>query len=97
MHKITPSLNAGVLYGEVDMGMPELSKDIYLELSELITSHMMTEHELHLGQFESEALLDELLKKLMPSIYNMAIDDAIQSLRGSAEKIEEELDLRKIL
>lgn len=79
------------------MSMPELNKDIYNELSELITSHMMTEHELHLGQFESEALLDELLKKLMPSIYNMAIDDAIQSLRGAAEKIEEELDLRKIL
>lgn len=79
------------------MSMPELNKEIYHELSELITSHMMTEHELYLGQFESEALLDELLKKLMPSIYNMAIEDAIQSLRGTAEKIEEELDLRKIL
>ncbi|MEW5559494.1 DUF2164 family protein [Enterobacter asburiae] len=79
------------------MSMPELNKDIYNELSELITSHMMTEHELHLGQFESEALLDGLLKKLMPSIYNMAIEDAILSLRGAAEKIEEELDLRKIL
>lgn len=79
------------------MSMPELNKDTYHELSELITSHMMAEHELHLGQFESEALLDELLKKIMPSIYNMAIEDAILSLRISVEKIEEELDLRKIL
>jgi len=79
------------------MRLPELNKDIYNELSELITAHMQAEHDLHLGQFESEALLDELLKKLIPSIYNMAIEDAILSLRGSAEKIEEELDLRKIL
>ncbi|NWC64143.1 DUF2164 family protein [Cedecea sp. P7760] len=79
------------------MRMPELNKEIYNELTESITAHMMTEHDLHLGQFESEALLDELLKKLIPSIYNMAIDDAILSLRGAAEKIEEELDLRKII
>ena len=77
--------------------MPDLKKEIYNELAESITSHMMTEHDLHLGQFESEALLDELLKKLMPSVYNMAIDDAILSLRGATEKIEEELDLRKII
>lgn len=77
--------------------MPDLNKDTYNELAESITSHMMTEHDLHLGQFESEALLDELLKKLMPSVYNMAIDDAILSLRGATEKIEEELDLRKII
>lgn len=77
--------------------MPEINKEIYCELTESITSHMMAEHDLHLGQFESEALLDELLKKLMPSVYNMAIDDAILSLRGATEKIEEELDLRKII
>ncbi|CAK9887189.1 MAG: hypothetical protein XXXJIFNMEKO3_LKCDNKCA_00137 (plasmid) [Candidatus Erwinia impunctatus] len=46
--------------------MPELSKDIYNELTQTITAHMMTEHDLHLGQFESEALLDELLRKLIP-------------------------------
>lgn len=78
--------------------MPELNKEIYYELTESITSHMMTEHDLHLGQFESEALLDELLKKLIPSVYNMAISEAaILSLRGATEKIEEELDLRKII
>jgi len=77
--------------------MPELNKETYHELSELITTHMLDEHELHLGQFESEALLDALLKKLIPSIYNMAIDDAMISLREVNEKIEEELDLRKIL
>lgn len=83
--------------GEGNISMPDLKKEIYNELAESITSHMMTEHDLHLGQFESEALLDELLKKLMPSVYNMAIDDAILSLRGAAEKIEEELYLRKII
>lgn len=83
--------------GEINMDLPELNKDIYNQLSELITTHLQSEHELHLGQFESEALLDELLKKLIPSIYNIAIEDAILSLRGAAEKIEEELDLRKIL
>jgi len=77
--------------------MPELNKEIYNELAASITSHMLIEHDLHLGQFESEALLDELLKRLIPSIYNMAIEDAILSLRGATEKIEEELDLRKIV
>lgn len=79
------------------MSLPELNKDAYNDLTELITNHMMSEHELHLGQFESEALLDELLKNIIPSIYNMAIDDAMLSFRGVSEKIEEELDLKKII
>lgn len=77
--------------------MPEINKELYNELSDFITAHMRTEHELDLGQFETEELLDELLKKLTPAIYNMAIEDAILSLRDASDKFEEALDLRKII
>ncbi|WP_311396087.1 DUF2164 family protein, partial [Escherichia coli] len=39
---------------------------------------MRDEHDICLGQFESEELLDEILKRVIPVIYNVAIDDAIK-------------------
>ncbi|MCW7092953.1 DUF2164 domain-containing protein [Escherichia coli] len=50
-----------------------------------------------LGQFESEELLDEILKRVIPVIYNVAIDDAIKSVRNVGDRLEEELDMRKVV
>ena len=48
---------------------------------------MMTEYELHPGHFESETLPDELPWGIIPSVFKMAVDDAMLSLRGAAEKL----------
>ncbi|EFZ5108201.1 DUF2164 domain-containing protein, partial [Shigella sonnei] len=55
------------------------------------------EHDICLGQFESEELLDEILKRVIPVIYNVAIDDAIKSVRNVGDRLEEELDMRKVV
>ncbi|WP_278252937.1 DUF2164 family protein, partial [Escherichia coli] len=49
------------------------------------------------GQFESEELLDEILKRVIPVIYNVAIDDAIKSVRTVGDRLEEDLDMRKVV
>ncbi|MDO1762447.1 DUF2164 family protein, partial [Escherichia coli] len=38
--------------------------------------------------FESEALLDEILTSVIPVIYNVAIDDAIKSVRNVGASLE---------
>ncbi|ENU3350429.1 hypothetical protein [Escherichia coli] len=42
-------------------------------------------------------LLDEILKRVIPAIYNVAIDDAIKSVRNVGDRLEEELDMRKVV
>ncbi|MBM0902108.1 DUF2164 family protein, partial [Escherichia coli] len=70
---------------------------IYKRLAEFISQKIRDENDICLGQFESEELLDEILKRVIPVIYNVAIDDAIKSVRNVGDRLEEELDMRKVV
>lgn len=79
------------------MKISDIEKNIYKGLAEFISQKIRDEHDIYLGQFESEELLDEILKRVIPVIYNVAIDDAIKSVRNVGDRLEEELDMRKVV
>ncbi|EML5640218.1 TPA: DUF2164 family protein [Escherichia coli] len=79
------------------MKISDIEKNIYKGLAEFILQKIRDEHDICLGQFESEELLDEILKRVIPVIYNVAIDDAIKSVRNVGDRLEEELDMRKVV
>ena len=79
------------------MKISDIEKNIYKGLAEFIPQKIRDEHDICLGQFESEELLDEILKRVIPVIYNVAIDDAIKSVRNVGDRLEEELDMRKVV
>lgn len=74
-----------------------LDKELYKTITNSICEYMEDKHDFHLGQFEAEFFLDEILKIITPAIYNQGIDDAILSLRSVHERLEEELDMRRII
>ncbi|HCM7312070.1 TPA: DUF2164 family protein [Klebsiella pneumoniae] len=74
-----------------------LDKELYKTITNSICEYMEDKHDLHLGQFEAEFFLDELLKIITPAIYNKGIEDSILSLRSFNERLEEELDMRRII
>ncbi|MBE1177944.1 DUF2164 family protein, partial [Escherichia coli] len=55
------------------MKISDIEKNIYKGLAEFISQKIRDEHDICLGQFESEELLDEILKRVIPVIYNVAI------------------------
>ena len=67
------------------MKISDIEKNIYKGLAEFISQKIRDEHDICLGQFESEELLD------------VAIDDAIKSVRNVGDRLEEELDMRKVV
>ena len=79
------------------MKISDIEKNISKGLAEFISQKIRDEHDICLGQFESEELLDEILKRVIPVIYNVAIDDAIKSVRNVGDRLEEELDMRKVV
>lgn len=79
------------------MKRAEIERELYTSLTAMIIEYMENKHQLHLGQFESEFFLDELLSLLAPALYNEGINEAIKSLHSFSERLEEELDLRKVI
>ena len=69
----------------------------YQQLSTFIIKWFDDNHELTLGQFESDIFLDELVKKLAPILYNQGLDDAITVAQHNLLTLEELLDLEKIV
>lgn len=69
----------------------------YQQLSAFIIKWFDDNHELALGQFESDIFLDELIKKMVPILYNQGLDDAIKVAQHNMLTLEELLDLQKIV
>ncbi|MCS3429702.1 DUF2164 domain-containing protein [Klebsiella sp. BIGb0407] len=74
-----------------------LPAEEYQQLSAFITKWLDDNHELTLGQFESDIFLDELVKKMAPILYNQGLDDAIKVAQHNMLTLEELLDLEKIV
>ena len=68
------------------MKISDIEKNIYKGLAEFISQKIRDEHDICLGQFESEELLDEILKRVIPIIYNLTIDNAIKSERNIVDR-----------
>lgn len=75
----------------------ELPAEDYRKLSDFITDWLDEKHDLQVGQFEAEFLLDELVKRLAPVLYNKGLDDALAVAQSNMLTLEELLDLEKIV
>ena len=59
---------------------------------------LMDEHfELELEQFDAEFFVDFVIDKLGPAFYNAGIEEAIRTHLAWSERIQEEMDVKKIL
>lgn len=60
--------------------------------------HYCREHfDLELEQFDAEFFLDFIIEKLGPAFYNAGIEEAIRTHLAWNERIQEEMDLKKIM
>ncbi|VEB98029.1 Uncharacterized conserved protein [Cedecea lapagei] len=75
----------------------ELPAEDYRKLSDFITDWLDEKHDLQVGQFEAEFLLDELVKRLAPVLYNKGLDDALAVAQSNMLTLEELLDLEKVV
>lgn len=53
--------------------------------------------DLELEQFDAEFFIDFIIEKLGPAFYNAGIEEAISTHIAYSERIQEEMDLKKIL
>ncbi|BDH45205.1 hypothetical protein TUM12370_12490 [Salmonella enterica subsp. enterica serovar Choleraesuis] len=78
------------------MSVPKLERSDYQSVAEFLSDYLAEQHELELGQFEVEFLLDALIGKLAPLLYNRGLDDALEVVQQNALTLEELLDLKKV-
>lgn len=64
--------------------------------SELAT-YCRDHFDLELEQFDAEFFIDFIIEKLGPAFYNAGIEEAIITHIAYSERIQEEMDLKKIL
>lgn len=63
------------------------------QLSDYCSEHF----ELDLEQFDAEFFVDFVIDKLGPAFYNAGIEEAIRTHLAWSERIQEEMDVKKIL
>jgi len=63
------------------------------QLSDYCSEHF----ELELEQFDAEFFVDFVIDKLGPAFYNAGIEEAIRTHLAWSERIQEEMDVKKIL
>ncbi|NIY46502.1 DUF2164 domain-containing protein [Cedecea colo] len=73
----------------------KLPDEEYQSVVAHIVDYMEDKHDLQLGQFEAEFLLDELVKKIAPLFYNQGLNKAIDVIQNNVLTLEELLDLEK--
>jgi len=73
------------------MAAIKLSADERAALLPLIKGYCLDELALELGGFQAEFLLDFILERVAPTIYNRALYDAQALLSGRVEQVLESL------
>lgn len=66
-------------------------------LREALRDYCRDRFELELEQFDAEFFIDFISEKLGPVYYNAGIEEAIRTHMAWGERIQEEMDLKKIL
>lgn len=77
------------------MNTPKLAPADYQDVVHLLSDYLSDNHDLELGQFESEFLLDALLVRLSPLLYNLGLDAAMGVIEQNVLTLEELIDLQK--
>ncbi|POT56115.1 DUF2164 domain-containing protein [Citrobacter amalonaticus] len=66
-------------------------------LREALETYCNDHFDLELEQFDAEFFIDFIIEKLGPAFYNAGIEEAIRTHLAWGERIQEEMDLKKIL
>ena len=66
-------------------------------LRDALRDYCRDHFELELEQFDAEFFIDFISEKLGPVYYNAGIEEAIRTHLAWSERIQEEMDLKKIL
>ena len=66
-------------------------------LREALRDYCRDHFELELEQFDAEFFIDFISETLGPVYYNAGIEEAIRTHLAWSERIQEEMDLKKIL
>ncbi|MBK4716238.1 MULTISPECIES: DUF2164 domain-containing protein [Tenebrionibacter/Tenebrionicola group] len=61
-----------------------------------LTAYCRENLSLELEQFDAEFLCDFVVKSLGPVFYNAGVEEAIRTQAAWSERIQEEMDLKKI-
>lgn len=67
------------------------------KLRNQLTDYCTKQFDLKLEQFDAEFFIDFIIDKLGPAFYNAGIDEAIRTHLAWSERIQEEMDLKKLL
>ncbi|POP45647.1 DUF2164 domain-containing protein [Superficieibacter electus] len=62
-----------------------------------LESYCATHFDLELEQFDAEFFIDFIIEKLGPAFYNAGIEEAIRTHIAWSDRIQEEMDVKKIL
>ncbi|HDS1779637.1 hypothetical protein D3C76_728760 [compost metagenome] len=79
------------------MSKAEIPKDEKTAIIAKLKQYCSTTFDLNLGQFEAEFFLDFIEQTCGPALYNCGIDAAIRTHVEFSERIQEEIDLKRII
>ena len=65
-------------------------------LREKLQRYCADNFDLELEQFDAEFFVDFVIENIGPTLFNAGIDEAIRSHAAWSERIQEEMDLKKI-
>ncbi|AGN87047.1 MULTISPECIES: DUF2164 domain-containing protein [Enterobacteriaceae] len=67
------------------------------QLRKKLQTYCEQNFELELEQFDAEFFIDFIAEQIGPAFYNAGIDEAIRTHALYSERIQEEMDLKKII
>ena len=76
-----------------DIDLSPAQRDL---LREKLCKYCEENFELELEQFDAEFFVDFIAKELGPLFYNAGIEEAIRTHLAWSERIQEEMDLKKV-
>lgn len=75
------------------VNLSESEKDL---IRDKLAAYCRDNLDIELGQFDAEFLCDFVVKELGPLFFNAGIEEAIHTQAAWSERIQEEMDLKKI-
>ncbi|SQC18859.1 Uncharacterized conserved protein [Klebsiella pneumoniae] len=86
-----------LFYGESpimnDIELSQAQRDL---LRDRLSKYCAETFDLELEQFDAEFFVDFIAKELGPLFYNAGIEEAIRTHQAWSERIQEEMDLKKV-
>ncbi|MCP3750483.1 DUF2164 domain-containing protein [Pseudomonas sp. SBB6] len=68
-----------------------------VHIREQLKHYCLSQFDLHLGQFDADFFADFISKQIGPIFFNAGIEEAIRTHAFFSERIQEEIDLKRIL